>query len=142
MFNAELKEGSKATSTGARNRLRSLLATTEVALALVLLVGAGLMMKSLYRLLAVDPGFRAEHVLKLEMSLRTAQYDKDPAVLAFWQQTLDRVRALPGVESVALGTAIPLTDDHSRSDITVEGMPVPKPGRFPASRRAHRQPGI
>jgi putative ABC transport system permease protein len=128
---AELKEGGKTTSAGARNRLRGLLATSEVALALVLLVGAGLMMKSLYRLLAVDSGFRSEHVLKLEMDLRTAQYDKDPAVIAFWQQTLDRVRALPGVESAAVGTAIPLTDNHDRTDITVEGMPLPKPGSFP-----------
>src|ERR1700722_240595 len=127
---SELKEGGKTTSAGARNRLRGLLATSEVALALVLLVGAGLMMKSLYRLLAVDSGFRSEHVLKLEMDLRTAQYDKDPAVIAFWQQTLDRVRALPGVESAAVGTAIPLTDDHDRTDITVEGT-LPKPGSFP-----------
>jgi len=67
-------------------------------------------------------------VLKLEMDLRTSQYDKDPAVIAFWQDTLDRVRALPGVESAAVGTAIPLTDNHSRNDITVEGMPLPKPG--------------
>jgi putative ABC transport system permease protein len=107
------------------------LATSEVALALILLVGAGLMMKSLYRLLAVDPGFRPERVLKMQMSLRTAPYDKDPAVIGFWQQVLDRVRALPGVQSAAVGTAIPLTDDHSRTDITVEGMPLPKPGSFP-----------
>jgi putative ABC transport system permease protein len=53
-------------------------------------------------------------VLKLEMDLRTAQYDKDPAVMAFWRQTLDRVRALPGVESAAFGTAVPLTDSHDR----------------------------
>jgi predicted permease len=126
-----LKQGGKATTSGARSRLRGLLAATEVALALILMVGAGLMMKSLYRLLAVDPGIRAEHVLKLEMSLRTAQYEKDQAVLNFWQQALDKVRALPGVESVAVGTAIPLTDDHSRSDITVEGMPLPEPGKAP-----------
>jgi putative ABC transport system permease protein len=128
---SELKEGGKTTSAGARNRWRGLLATSEVALALVLLMGAGLMMKSLYRLLAVDSGFRSGHVLKLEMDLRTAQYDKDAAVIGFWQQTLDRVRALPGVEFAAVGTAIPLTDDHSRTDITVEGMPLPKPGSFP-----------
>ncbi|MDR3699930.1 MAG: ABC transporter permease [Candidatus Sulfopaludibacter sp.] len=126
-----LKQGGKATTSGARSRLRSLLAATEVALALILMVGAGLMMKSLYRLLAVDPGIRAEHVLKLEMSLRTAQYEKDQAVLNFWRQALDKVRALPGVESVAVGTAIPLTDDHSRTDIRVEGMPVPGPGKAP-----------
>ncbi len=113
---ADLKEGGKATSGGGRNRWRGLLATSEVALALILLVGAGLMMKSLYRLLAVDSGFRAERVLKMEMSLRTSQYDKDPAVIGFWQQVLDRVRALPGVESAAVGTAIPLTDDHMRTE--------------------------
>jgi putative ABC transport system permease protein len=128
---ADLKQGGKATSGGGRNRWRGLLATSEVALALILLVGAGLMMKSLYRLLAVDSGFRPERVVKMEMSLRTAQYNKDPAVIGFWQQVLDRVRTLPGVESAALGTAIPLTDDHSRTDITVEGMPLPKPGSFP-----------
>ena len=127
---SDLKEGGKTTSAGARNRWRGLLAATEVALALVLLVGAGLMMKSLYRLLSVDSGFRSEHVVKLEMDLRTSQYDKDPAVIAFWQQTLDRVRALPGVESAAVGTSIPLTDDHSRTNITVEGT-WPKPGSFP-----------
>jgi putative ABC transport system permease protein len=126
---SELKEGSKATSA-ARNRWRGVLATSEVALALVLLVGAGLMMKSLYRLLSVDSGFRSEHVLKLEMDLRTSQYEKDPAVIAFWQEMLDRVRTLPGVESAAVGTAIPLTDNHSRTDITVEGMPLPKPGSY------------
>jgi putative ABC transport system permease protein len=138
---ADLKEGGKATSGGERNRWRGLLATSEVALALILLVGAGLMMKSLYRLLAVDSGFRPERVLKLEMSLRTAQYGKDPAVIGFWQQVLDRVRALPGVESAAVGTAIPLTDDHSRTDITVEGMPLPKPGSFPHPDRHVVSPG-
>jgi putative ABC transport system permease protein len=102
-----------------------------VALALILLVGAGLMMKSLYLLLSVDCGFRAERVLKMEMSLRTAQYTKDGAVMNFWEQTLDRVRALPGVESAATATAVPLTDNHWRTDITVEGMPLPKPGSFP-----------
>jgi putative ABC transport system permease protein len=128
---ADLKEGGKTTSGGGRNRWRGLLATSEIALALILLVGAGLMMKSLYRLLAVDSGFRPERVLKMEMSLRTAQYDKDPAVIGFWQQVLERVRALPGVESAAVGTAIPLTDDHSRTDITVEGMALPKLSDYP-----------
>jgi len=128
---SELKGGDKTTSAGGRMRLRNVLATSEVALAMILLVGAGLMLKSLYRLLSVDSGFRPERVLKLEMSLQTAQYDKDPAIIGFWQQTLDKVRALPGVESAALGTAIPLTEDHWRSDISVEGMELPKPGSYP-----------
>jgi putative ABC transport system permease protein len=98
---------------------------------LILLVGAGLMMKSLYRLLSVDPGFRSERVLTMEMNLRTSQYEKDPSILNFWQQVLDRVRTLPGIETAALGTAIPLTDSHSRADVTIEGMALPKPGSFP-----------
>jgi putative ABC transport system permease protein len=89
------------------------------------------MMKSLYRLLSVDPGFRPDRVLTMNMSLRTAQYAKDPAVLNFWQRVLDQVHRLPGVESVAVGTVVPLTDSHSRGDITLEGMALPKPGSFP-----------
>jgi len=127
---SELKDGGRTSASG-QNHWRAVLAVAEISLALVLLVGAGLMMKSLYRLLAVDPGVRSERVLIMEMSLRKSHYDKDITKLNFWQQTAERVRALPGVESVALGTAIPLTDDHARADITIEGMALPKPGSFP-----------
>ena len=129
---AELKEGGRTGQGGlAQSRLRGALATVEISLALILLVGAGLMTKSLYRLLQVDPGFRTGRVLKMEMDLRTQQYSKDPAVLNFWQQVLERVRVLPGVEGAGLGTAIPLTGDHSRTDITMEGMALPTPGNYP-----------
>jgi len=129
---SELKEGGRGASAGAaQSRLRRILAIAEVSLALVLLVGAGLMMKSLYRLLQVDPGFRPDRVLRMVMDLRTQQYAKDPAALNFWQQVLDRVRVLPGVESAAVGTVIPLTGSHSRTDVTIEGMAQPKPGNYP-----------
>jgi len=128
----ELKEGGRTTSAGAaQNRLRGALAVVEISLALILLVGAGLMMKSLYLLLQVDPGFRTDRVLTMAMDLRTQQYAKDAAVLNFWQGVLDRVRALPGVESAAVGTVVPLTDSHSRSDVTIEGMATPAPGDYP-----------
>ncbi len=110
---SQLKQSGRTASAGAgQNRWRGALVIAEVALALILLVGAGLMLKSLYRLLSVDPGFRPDRVLTMEMSLRTSQYEKDPSVLNFWQQVLDRVRALPGVEAAALGTEIPLTNEH------------------------------
>ena len=129
---SELKEGARTTSAStAQHRLRAILASAEIALALVLLIGAGLMMKSLYKLLSVNPGFQPEHVLTMEMDLRTQQYAKDPAILNFWQQVLDRTQALPGVESAATGTAVPLTGTHYRADITIEGMPLPKPGSYP-----------
>jgi putative ABC transport system permease protein len=129
---SELKEGGRATSASTgQGRMRDALAIAEVSLALILLVGAGLMMKSLYRLVSVDTGFRPERVLTMQMSLRTAQYAKDPAILNFWERVLDRVRALPGVDAAALGTVIPFANEHSRTDITLEGMELPKPGCFP-----------
>ena len=127
-----LKEGGRsATSTNAQNRLRGALAIAETALALVLLVGAGLMLKSLYHLIQVSPGFQPAHVLTMEMDLRTDRYSKAPAILNFWQQLLDRVRVIPGVETAALGSSIPLSGDHSRGDVTIEGLPIPGPGEFP-----------
>ncbi len=128
---AELREGAKSTVTGHRMRWRSFLATGELALALILLVGAGLMIKSLYRLLSVDSGFQPARVVKLDMSLRTERYKNDAALVAFWRRVLDGVRAIPGVESASLGTAIPLTNDHSRSDIILEGRPAARPGSNP-----------
>ena len=129
---AELKEGGRTVGVGAaQNRLRAMLAVSEISLALVLLAGAGLMLKSLYRLINVDPGFQPDRVLTMEMYLSSQRYSHDPAILNFWQQVLDGVRALPGVESAALGTHIPLTDSHGRTDITIEGMALPKPGSFP-----------
>jgi putative ABC transport system permease protein len=129
---AELKEGGRTAGVGAaQNRLRGMLAVAEISLALVLLAGAGLMLKSLYRLINVNPGFQPDRVLTMEMYLSSQRYSKDPAVLNFWRQVLDGVRALPGVESAALGNHIPLTGDHGRTDITIEGMALPKPGSFP-----------
>jgi putative ABC transport system permease protein len=129
---AELKEGGRTASAGAaQNRLRNALAVAEISLALILLVGAGLMLKSLYKLMNVNPGFLTSHVLTMEMYLSAQRYSKDPAVVNFWQQILDRVRALPGVETAALGTNVPLTGNHGRGDITIEGMALPRPGDWP-----------
>jgi predicted permease len=127
-----LKDGGRSLTPGARqNRLRGALVITEMALSVVLLAGAGLMMKSLYRLLQVDPGFQSASVMEMEMVLRSAQYSKNPAILGFWEQVLQRVQALPGVQSAALGTAIPLGGNHDRGDITIVGQPLPAPGEFP-----------
>jgi putative ABC transport system permease protein len=129
---SRLKESGKSTTSGTRqNRWRTVLVVAELALSVILLAGAGLMLKSVYRLIAVDPGFRPDHLLKLSMGLTTSQYQKDPAIRAFWRQVLEGVRAVPGIESVALGTGVPLTNQHSRFDITIEGMPLPAPGSFP-----------
>ncbi len=128
---AELKEGVRASAGSGPGRLRNILATSEVALALILLVAAGLMIQSLYRLLSVDPGFHADKVLTLRVSLRTEQYAKEAPVRNFWQSVLERVRTLPGVKSAAIGGGVPFTGEHSRADITIEGMAIPAPGSFP-----------
>lgn len=129
---AELQERGRSTSAGAGStHWREFLVAGEVALALILLIGAGLMTKSLSRLLGVDAGIRTEHVLTMHISLRQAQYDKDPVILTFWTQLQGRVSSVPGVATAALGTNLPLTDDHWRDDISIEGMPLPKPGSFP-----------
>jgi putative ABC transport system permease protein len=128
----ELKSSGRSATAGAsQNRWRAVLAVGEIALALILLAGAGLMMKSLYRLLAVDPGFHSAQLLTMQMSLRTSQYRNEANRFNFWSHVLDRVRVLPGVEAAALGTSVPMTESHSRSDITAEGMALPKPGSFP-----------
>ena len=139
---SRLKESGKSSTGGVRqNRWRTMLVVAELALSVILLAAAGLMLKSVYRLTAVDPGFRPDHVLRLNMSLTPAQYPNDAAIRAFWRQLLDRVRALPGVESAALGTNVPLTNSHSRGDITVEGMLLPGPGSFPHPDRHAVSPG-
>ena len=129
---SELKEGGRTSSADkAHSRVRGALAIAEAALAVVLLIGAGLMMKSLYRLLQVDPGFQPNQVLTMTLSLRPEQYSKEAAKLNFWEQLLQRVHELPGVESAAVSTNTPMTDNHNRNDVTIEGMAQPLPGHYP-----------
>jgi putative ABC transport system permease protein len=125
------ESGKSSTSSTRQNRWRTVLVVAELALSVILLAGAGLMMKSVGRLIAVDPGFRPDHLLKMSLGLTPTQYQKDGEIRAFWRRLLEGVRALPGVESAALGTNVPLTNSHGRGDITIEGMALPSPGNFP-----------
>lgn len=137
-----LKESGKSTTGGVRqNRWRTALVVAEFALCVILLAGAGLMLKSVYRLVAVDPGFRPDHLLKVSIGLTPTRYQKDKDIRAFWRRVLEGVRTIPGVESAALGTNVPLTNSHSRGDITVEGMALPAPGSFPHPDRHSISPG-
>jgi putative ABC transport system permease protein len=129
---ASLRDDARTASAGSeRSRWRAWLAASEIALALVLLAGAGLMTRSLARLLSVDPGVRTDHVLTVDIDLPSHRYADDDTRRAFWASLLDRVRTTPGVEGAALGTVVPFTDNHSRADITIEGLPLPTPGSFP-----------
>ena len=122
-----LKAGGKSAGV-ARQRLRNGLVITEIALALVLLVGAGLMTKSMLRLMAVDPGFRAENLFMITVILPAAKYTEDSKVAAFHQQLLARLEALPGAQGVATIGALPLVGGNTTRFI-VEREPVPPPGQ-------------
>ncbi|HEV2915209.1 MAG TPA: ABC transporter permease [Pyrinomonadaceae bacterium] len=122
-----LKEGGRTSGAQMRQRLRNLLVVAEVALALVLLVGAGLMMKSLLRLLAVDPGFNPENLLTMQVALPAAKYRDDGQVIAFHQQLLARVESLPGVKGVGTVSLLPMVGGDT-VHIKVEGRPAPPPG--------------
>jgi putative ABC transport system permease protein len=129
---SELKEGGRTVGGGRRHgRLLAVQSGAEITLALVLLAGAGLMLRTVVGLLSVDPGFRSAGVLTMDVALRAPRYAHDPERRRFWQQLLDGAHAVPGVRSAAVGTVVPFTHDHSRADVTIEGMPLPTPGSFP-----------
>ena len=107
-LNGTLKEGGR--SDGARShRMRSILVVSEIALALVLLVGAGLLLKSFWRLQRVDPGFNPEGVLTMRMMLPYETYEKPTQRGAFYSRILERINATPGVESASATSQVPLT---------------------------------
>jgi putative ABC transport system permease protein len=133
-FQASRRELSESLKTGgkspgfARQRLRNGLVVTEIALALVLLVGAGLMTRSLLRLMAVDPGFKTENLFMIAVILPAAKYTEDSKVAAFHQQLLARMEALPGAQGAATVGVLPLVGGNTTRFI-VEGEPVPPPGQ-------------
>jgi len=130
-LNETLKEGGRSGSGGGRGRLRSMLVVAEIALSLVLLVGAGLMMRSFISLQNVKAGINAEGVLTFKIGLPGAKYRQPETRVAFFQQLLDRVRALPGVESAGTVSHLPLGGDNWGRSLTVEGFPVLPVGEAP-----------
>ncbi len=127
-LNEALKEGGRATGGGARQRLRSVLVTTEIAMAVVLLVGAGLMMKSLLRLLQSNVGFNPQNVLTMTVNLPTAKYTDATKQVAFYDQLKDRVQSLPGVSGAGTVNVLPLQGGNT-TRFYVDGDPVPLPGQ-------------
>jgi putative ABC transport system permease protein len=131
-INEVLKAGSKtATSGGALRWWRDSLVVAEVAFGLVLLVGAGLMMRSFGALMNVPPGFDPENVLTGQISLTRAVYENPEERVRYVNQTLDRLKALPGVESAAFAAPMPFSGGNVGSDFRIEGRPQPEPGQEP-----------
>jgi putative ABC transport system permease protein len=129
-LNEALKEssrGSLGSATG--KRLRGALVSIEVALSLVLLIGAGLMIKSFVRLQQMDLGFNPDQVLTVNLSVSSSRYPEDRQQVAFFQEALARLQSVPGVQSAAATTGLPLTLNLSGSDFRIEGRPEPEAGK-------------
>jgi putative ABC transport system permease protein len=123
-INGWLKEGSGRSSAGVRRRfLRQSLIVSEVTLSLVLLVGAGLLIKSFVRLQQVDPGFKADHLLTMSITIPDNKYPDAPRQRAFFQQALQQVQGIPGVKSAALVTKLPLGGSEKVRAFLIEGRP-------------------
>jgi putative ABC transport system permease protein len=121
---SSLKEGGKNVGgSSAGYRLRNVFVVTQVALALVLLIGAGLLIKSLNKLQSVDPGFNPKGLLTMRVSLPMRKYDNDTKTVDFFNRSLEQIKALPGVEDAAAIDALPFTVPHSGTSIEIEGEP-------------------
>lgn len=128
---ASLKQGGSRGSVGSGGRVRDVLVVSEIALAIVLLAGAALMIRSFENLLHLDPGFRADHVLIARTPVQMQKYDTRARRAAFYDQVLEKIEHLPGVVAAGYTTWIPLTNEGGAGGITIEGHPEPSPGQMP-----------
>jgi putative ABC transport system permease protein len=130
-LNDALKEGSRG-STGGRSRtLRNVFVVAEVALALVLLIGAGLMIRSFMRLQSVETGFNPENVLTMRVQLPGRKYAEPHQKTDFFKQAEARIAAIPGVQAVGSISYLPLTGPAARDGFKIIGQPDPAPGQEP-----------
>lgn len=133
-LNQSLREagaGGKATAGG--GKVRSALVVAEIATALTLLVGAGLLMRSFLVLQSVDPGFSPVNILTARIGLPQTAYPKREQVSTFYNQLHERLKALPGVQSVSFGSSVPMTGVNTDTGFIVEGRPLPPPDQRPTA---------
>ena len=136
---AALKEGSRSSQPGSWRNFASALVVGEVALAMVLLAGSGLMVKSLYRLLDVNAGFNQHNLLGMGVLLSQSRFPQPAQQLQADQDLLDRIRALPGVKSVGSSSVLPVSNGGNTSNLRVMGVPSETPqGKEANSRSASR----
>ncbi|QQS45647.1 MAG: ABC transporter permease [Acidobacteriota bacterium] len=124
-LNASLKEGGRG-AKGGNNRVHSVLVVVEVALSLVLLISAGLMLRSFWRLLNVEPGFDPKNLLNVELALPETKYSENSQIRAFQTSVIERVAALPGVQSAAVVNHPPYSGRRGISVFRIEGRPEPE----------------
>jgi predicted permease len=127
-------------SPGAR-RVRTALVAAEIGMAVVVLTGAGLLLRSFSRLIGADPGFRPDHVLTFRLALPPNRYAAYPQVQAFYRQLMPRLLQLPGALDAELTNALPLTGTTSQTRFGVDGAPPPQAGHFPVAQIRVVTPG-
>ncbi len=137
-----LKEGARGSSTGASRRLRGILVVSEVALSVTLLVGAGLLLRSLSDLLAIAPGFDSGHVLTIHTSLIGKSFNDNKVVRQYFIEAVDRLRALPGVQSAAAASLFPLDGNLDKYGFHAEGKINANPELDPSAERFCIAPGF
>jgi putative ABC transport system permease protein len=125
-LNSSLKSGTRTGSGEHKARFRNGLVMGEVALALVLLVCAGLLIQTFARLGRVQPGFRSEHLLTASVQVASTGYPKNENVIAFYERFLERIRTLPGVDSASAIVPLPLSGSNMVTDFDVEEHPLPE----------------
>ena len=122
-------EGTRGSISGRVRRIGNSLVVIEVALAVILLVSGGLMLRSFVQLVRVNPGFDPHHVLRLDLSLSGLRYKEPQQQRAFYEQLITELRGLPSVESVGATTQTPLSPGDNWSAFAIEGRPAPPPGQ-------------
>ena len=128
-------------STGSQSRSRAALITGEIAIAVVVLFLSTLVLRSFQKLLAVDPGFRTDHLLSAEIALPEPKYgDDSPVTNHFYEQLLDNIKRSPGVSSAATTTIVPLKPSQVMTRFLVEGAPPTAPGTFPTAQIRYVSP--
>ncbi len=131
-LNETLQEGGRgADQASTHHYVRNVLVVAEVAISLVLLTGAGLLIKSFIHLQKINPGFSSDNVLTMRVSLPTYKYAGEEQTKPYYTELLQRVKTLPGVDSVAITTALPLSTFEAASSYIVEGQPLPSDGSLP-----------
>ncbi len=141
-LNDSLKEtGRAATASGAANGLRNLLVISEIAIALMLLIGAGLLIRSFVSLAQVHPGFVPQQILTMDVSLPRAKYPEPPQVANFYDRLLPRVAALPGVSSAALTSSLPPNGLQVSDNFLAEGQPLVDDSKAPIGSALATTPG-
>ena len=125
-LNDMLKEGARSVTGGrVRQRIRSLLVTVEVGLSVALLVSAGLLLRSFWRLQEVNPGFSPDHLLTMRINLPRSRYDDNSRAWGFYKRLVEGTSALPGIDSVAVTSGVPMGGGNTATEVQVEGTALP-----------------